>query len=281
MTQARFVQEGLSIDHTPALDVLGGDVVIIGSLVGIAKRGIAADVLGAIALTGVFDVVQAAVVFTAGDAVYWDADGSPVGGEAESGAATSTATDNTFMGFALVTTEATDATVRLVLRSVEASAAESLSLGQLGDVGAVVYTAGHIIVADGDSYEDVPVSGDATLAGNGALTLADVLTAAIADPGDAEAIPVTKSGTCPLVTAAAETRTLAIPDHAGQLLNLGFKTDVGDCVVTVASAVNQTGNNTLTFANEGEQILLVAIENGAALAWRVVCSDGVTLSTEG
>ena len=55
MTQARFVQEGLSIDHTPALDVVGGDVVVVGSLVGIAKREIGATVLGAIALTGVYD----------------------------------------------------------------------------------------------------------------------------------------------------------------------------------------------------------------------------------
>ena len=111
----------------------------------------------------------------------------------------------------------------------------------------------------------------------------DVLNAGLAganaDPGDAGAIPVTRSGTCPLVTEGAETRTLAIPTFAGQLLNLGFKTDGGDCVVTAASGVNQTGNNTLTFADAGDEILLVAIENGAALAWRVVSNDGVALST--
>jgi len=50
-------------------------------------------------------------------------------------------------------------------------------------------------------------------------------------------------------------------------------------VVTAASGVNQTGNNTLTFADAGDEILLVAIENSAALAWRVVSNDGVALST--
>lgn len=206
--QATFVQEGLSIDHTPALDVVGGDVVIIGSLVGIAKRAITALKLGAIALTGVFDVVQAAVVFTAGDAVYWDADGSPVGGEVESGAATSSATANIFMGFALATTEATDATVRLVLRSVEASAAETLSLGQLGDVGAVVYTAGHIVVADGDSYEDVPVSGDGTLSGTGVLAINSfaamptIPSATVVAAGDSQATATEIATGFTLVTGA-------------------------------------------------------------------------------
>ncbi len=105
------------------------------------------------------------------------------------------------------------------------------------------------------------------------------LANAIADPGDAGAIAVTRSGTCPLVTGGAETRTLAIPDRAGDMLSLGFKTDGGDCVITVASGANQTGNNTLTFADAGDHLLLAAIENGAALAWRIVSNDGVALST--
>ena len=101
----------------------------------------------------------------------------------------------------------------------------------------------------------------------------------IADPGDAGAIPVTASGTCPLVTAGAETRTLAIPTQVGRMLSLAFKTDGGNCVITVASPVNQANNNTLTFADAGDQLLLVAIDEGAALAWRIVCNDGVALST--
>ena len=44
-------------------------------------------------------------------------------------------------------------------------------LAQLGDVGATVYTAGMILVADGDSYEEVAVSGDGTLSSAGVLAI--------------------------------------------------------------------------------------------------------------
>ncbi len=101
----------------------------------------------------------------------------------------------------------------------------------------------------------------------------------IADPGNAGAIPVTASGHVPIVTAGAETRTLAVPTYAGQEILLYVKTDGGTCVITVASAINQTGNNTITMADVNDSIRLHAIENGANLAWRVVCNDGAALST--
>lgn len=49
---------------------------------------------------------------------------------------------------------------------------ETFLASDLADVGALAYTAGKILVADGDSYEEVAVSNHATLASNGALTLA-------------------------------------------------------------------------------------------------------------
>ena len=48
----------------------------------------------------------------------------------------------------------------------------SIILSDLSDVGTVVYTAGMVLVADGDSFEEVAVSGDASLASTGALTIA-------------------------------------------------------------------------------------------------------------
>ena len=101
----------------------------------------------------------------------------------------------------------------------------------------------------------------------------------ITDPGDAAAIPVTQSGTVAIVTAGAETRTLAAPTYVGQELVLYMKTDGGDCVVAIATAVNQTGNNRATFNDAGDVLVLRAIESGANLRWRVVANDGVTLST--
>lgn len=227
--QANFVQDGLAIDYTPGSDVSAGAIIVRGNTIGIAKRPIASGVLGALATAGVFDGVKANGAITAGDAIYWDADGDPQGGTAGTGAFTTTATGNTYAGRAVADAAETAEVVRFELRETD-----TVNAG-LGN--------------------------------------------AIADPGDAGAIAVTRSGTCPLVTAAAETRTLAIPENAGDLLNLSFKTDGGDCVITVASGVNQTGNNTLTFADAGDQLLLAAIENGAALAWRIVSNDGVALST--
>ncbi len=72
---------------------------------------------------------------------------------------------------------------------------------------------------------------------------------------------------------------MAAPTFVGQLLNVGFKTDGGDCVITAAAGVNQTGNNTLTGADAGDQLLLVAVYLGTALVWRIACNDGWALST--
>jgi predicted RecA/RadA family phage recombinase len=112
-----------------------------------------------------------------------------------------------------------------------------------------------------------------------ANTIHNELSNVIADPGNAGAIPVTESGHCSIVTSGAQTRTLAAPSYAGQMLSLAMKTDGGDCVVTCATGVNQTGNNTITMNDAGDSILLVAIESGANLRWRVAYNDGCTLST--
>ena len=51
--KARYVQRGESIDFIPAFDVAAGDIVKVGSLVGVAKLDIKAGELGALALCGV------------------------------------------------------------------------------------------------------------------------------------------------------------------------------------------------------------------------------------
>ena len=104
-------------------------------------------------------------------------------------------------------------------------------------------------------------------------------TANIADPGNAGAIPVTASGHVDIVTAAAETRTLAAPSFVGQELILSMKTDGGDCVITVATTINQTGNNTITLNDAGDAVLLVAKASGTNKRWSVAYNDGASLST--
>ena len=72
---ARYVQRGDAIDYTPAADVAAGDVVVLsGKLVGVAKLDIKTGELGALALTGVYEVTKSSgVAFAAGSEVGWDA----------------------------------------------------------------------------------------------------------------------------------------------------------------------------------------------------------------
>lgn len=104
-------------------------------------------------------------------------------------------------------------------------------------------------------------------------------TSAIADPGNAGAIPVTISGHVAIVTGGAETRTLAAPSFIGQELLIYMKTDGGDCVITCATTINETGNNTITLNDTGDAVRLTAVEEGSNLRWRLAVTDGGTLST--
>ncbi len=104
-------------------------------------------------------------------------------------------------------------------------------------------------------------------------------TQLLADPGNAGAIPVTASGHVEIVTTGAQTRTLAAPTFIGQMLVLSMKTDGGDCVITCATTVNQTANNTITLNDAGDCVTLIAKSNGANIRWSVLANDGAALST--
>ena len=102
----------------------------------------------------------------------------------------------------------------------------------------------------------------------------------VADPGTGVAIPVTTSAHIAITTAATETNTLAIPTFIGQKMILVCDVYAGgDRVVTSAGAVNQTGNNTLTFGAAADFIVLEAAQVAGALLWRVTHNDGVGLTT--
>jgi hypothetical protein len=110
----------------------------------------------------------------------------------------------------------------------------------------------------------------------------DQVGGAIADPGNAGAISVEKSGYCNIVTAGGETRTLAAPSFLGQRIALMMLTAGGNGVVTCATTVNQAGNTTMTFGAVADFIVLEAFfiytaASTASLRWRVAINDGVAL----
>jgi len=109
MATAQFIHDGKSIDYTPGADVAAGDVVVQNDLLGVAKLDIAANTLGALAVTGVFDVPKATGAGTAigaGAKVYWNATAKQ---------ATTTATGNKYLGKTVNAAVDADATVRVRL----------------------------------------------------------------------------------------------------------------------------------------------------------------------
>ncbi len=134
-------------------------------------------------------------------------------------------------------------------------------------------------VGDGSTDSGVPVVHVHSGTGTGGILGSAAIFASVADPGDGNAIAVTASGYVPLVTGGAETRTLAAPTFVGQELVLYMKTSGGNCVVAIATTINETGNNRITFANTGEAVRLFAVEEGATIRWRMATADGAALST--
>jgi predicted RecA/RadA family phage recombinase len=109
MAQAEFVQEGASIDYTPSQAVSAGDVIVQGDLVGVAKLDIAANKLGALAVTGVFDFAKATgggSAIAVGATVYWDDTNNVV---------TTTAQGNKLAGKCVKAAADADATCRVRL----------------------------------------------------------------------------------------------------------------------------------------------------------------------
>lgn len=110
------------------------------------------------------------------------------------------------------------------------------------------------------------------------LELVKYVPVTLADPGTGVAIPVTRSANISIVTAGAETNTLAIPTFIGQRLVLNVDTYVGNRVITSAQALNQAGNTVMTFGAVRDNCVLEAIKIGGALRWQVTANDGVALS---
>jgi predicted RecA/RadA family phage recombinase len=87
-----YVQEGNVITYTAGADISSGNVLVIGTRVGVALTDIANGDTGSVQMSGVFNVACLGTdVVTQGAVLYWDSD---------PGQATLTSTDNTLMGYA-------------------------------------------------------------------------------------------------------------------------------------------------------------------------------------
>lgn len=132
---ATYKQEGCSLDHTPVADVTGGDVVVQGEIIGIAKTDIGANKLGALATEGVFAFAKSTAVGSAiakGQRVYWDAANSQATWNSAFGV-------NKFLGKAFAAAADADATVSVRV-SADATLVQSLRFNQVAASAAVTNT---------------------------------------------------------------------------------------------------------------------------------------------
>jgi hypothetical protein len=104
------------------------------------------------------------------------------------------------------------------------------------------------------------------------------------DPGASGTIRVTEDlQILEMVSAAAETRTLAAPTKSGIRFVLRLMTDGGDVVVTAANGFNVSGDTVARFADASDLLQLCSVEYSAGppktYRWEVMEGNtGVTIS---
>lgn len=142
-------------------------------------------------------------------------------------------------------------------------------------VGVAVVQVGEVLVSDA-------TAGAVVLAPNAPFGMLDAVVG-VTDPGTGNAISTgfnSASVDFTVAAGAAETNTLAVPSYQGQRLHLvsGTVGAAGSRAVTVAAAINQTGNTIMTFAAANDWILLEGVRIAGVMRWRVAANDGVALS---
>lgn len=114
------------------------------------------------------------------------------------------------------------------------------------------------------------------------MSVSNFNTTVVADPGDAGTIAIGNySLICGLDSGGAETRTLPDPSTVGQqaYFYAAWTAGLGGTIaVNAASAVDQTGNDTIGFNSDGDFVALIAVKRTGSLRWQIVGSDGVALS---
>lgn len=120
-TPCTYRQYGDTLDYTPGSAVLAGTVYVLGNIVTIVPKDIAADEKGATATRGVFNVPKDNSDVSAGDTLYWNSAGDPYGGTAGSGAFTKTVGSNKIAGHALEAAGTTTGDVDMLLHSMDSA----------------------------------------------------------------------------------------------------------------------------------------------------------------
>jgi len=103
------ISDGKSIDHRPEAALVGGDVVQLGELIGIAASSIGAGELGSLSITGIYELPRVATLspVPAGTRLYWNTAAQQV---------RTTAGGGFLIGYTIELVGKLDATCRVLLR---------------------------------------------------------------------------------------------------------------------------------------------------------------------
>jgi predicted RecA/RadA family phage recombinase len=109
----RYVQPGKVLDYANGSTArASGDVVVVGTMVGVCLAAIAANAVGSVMIAGVFDVPKLGTDTPAqGALVYWDATNSRM---------TTTASGNTLAGKAFEAAGSGTTTMKVLLNGLPA-----------------------------------------------------------------------------------------------------------------------------------------------------------------
>lgn len=240
-----YQSEGDSVDYTPGSAVAAGAVVVVGTFPLVATSAIPAGKKGALAAKGVFKFPKTTDTFTAGDAVYWDVDGTPVTGDALSGAADSSSATGELIGWAVEDAATGDSYVKVMLNPSKRTAtiAGSVTADDITGSDSAMSVAG-LAAAQGGSIGIV--GGTSSTSGNagGAITV---------------------TGGVPGATGAGGAVTVA--GGAG-----GSTSGTGGAVV-VAGGAGTAGN-----ANGGALTLRGGAKNGSGTDGAIAIGDSNTAS---
>lgn len=102
------------------------------------------------------------------------------------------------------------------------------------------------------------------------------------DPGDTGTINMDRwGGVVPVVTAAAETRTLAQPTKAGLQCTVVLDVDVGDLTLTVTGGYNAAAQEDIVFDDAGDWATFASYKSGSSYLWGLVAQQGTDASFTG
>ena len=170
-----------------------------------------------------------------------------------------------------------DADAAAVRSTIGAGSSSASAFADLSDVGSTTATAGRLMVAEGDSWESVAVSGDIALASSGAMTI----------QANSVALATDTTGNYVATVADAGNSHITVANSGAE--NAGVTLNITDNAVGIAQLAGIARGKIIVGDSGGNPALLAAGSDGHVLqingsgdaVWGAAASSGHTIQEEG